>query len=424
MSQDKEAFWNMHTPTTLMIAPGGDTHSLRPLNWLLERGCRVVFSDRTDPLPEGREGYSFVPFPYPRGGRIFPKLFGKNLGDRLFGLSARTTVIRLAALRRRIRPSVTHVHWVDDRAYYCAKAGLRPLVLTVWGSDINNHFLPDANGAARKRIGETLASADLILIDSADLHEKCIALAGRNVPTEVIIHGVNTDLFRPGYEAAAEEWRCRLSIPPAAAVLLSIRKWTSLYRHESILEAFARALPRLNSEAYLVFKIVKGNSMHGALYEKQLRDLTVKLGLCEMVRWMDEVPFDALPAVYSFADVILSYPSMDAFPVTFFEAAACECPVISCMLPAYSGTFAEEYFQMVSPDEPSELSDAIVKFVNEKRTASRDRLPELRRIVCQHYDERIVSGKLIDLYLQFLSPGKALTSIDRQSNSGSDQCLI
>lgn len=398
--QDK-AFPNMNTPKVLMIAPGGVIHSLRPLNWLLERGCQVVFSDNFNPFPERREGFTFMPFPYPRGSGLFPKILGNNFGARL---SVWTTTLRLKILWRRIRPTIIHVHWVDNRAYYCAKAGLHPLVLTVWGSDINDHFLPDADPAFRQRVGEALAGADLILIDAADLREKCAKLAGREVPTELITLGIDTDRFCPGYEQEGKEWRRRLSIPDEATVLLSIRAWSPLYRHESLLEAFARALPRLSHEAVLVFKILKSPNMDRTFYEKKMRDLAEKLGVTRMVRWMEEVPLNLLPEVYSFADVILNYPSMDAFPVTFLEAAACERPVISCRLPAYAGTFAEEYFHLVSSEDLSELSDAIVEFVNQNHTESRTRLAEVRRIVCRDHDERIAAGRLLDIYHKLSSP--------------------
>ena len=384
-----------------MIAPWRDIHSIRPLNWLLERGCRVVFSGASNPFPAGREGYTFLRFPYPRGGRVFPKLLGDEIGTRL---SAWTTVARLKVLWRRIRPTITHVHWVDDRAYYCVKAGLRPLVLTVWGTDINKHFLPDANLAYRHRVGEALAGADIILIDSADMHKKCAELAGQDVPTVLFSQGIKTDRFRPGYEQAALEWRRKLNISPDATVLLSIRGWSPLYRHENILEAFARALPLFKSEAVLVFKILERVYADRALYEKEIRSLAEKLGVAQKVRWMEEVPLHLLPEIYSFANVILNYPSMDAFPVTFLEAAACECPVISCRLPAYAGTFAEEYFYLVSPDHLSELSNAMVEFVNQDRAASRGRLPELRRMMCRDYDEGIVSGRLLDIYHKISSP--------------------
>lgn len=134
-----------------------------------------------------------------------------------------------------------------------------------------------------------------------------------------------------------------------------------------------------------------------------MRDLAEQLGVGEKVRWMESVPIDHLPQIYSFADVVINYPSMDAFPVTFLEAAACECSVISCQLPAYVGTFAEEYFRMVSPDDLSDLSDAMVQFVNGPSMESQGRLSQLRELVCRTYDEKIVADRLLDIYRKLSS---------------------
>lgn len=390
----------MPTPKVLMIAPGGDIHSLRPLNWLLQDGYRVVFCNGVDPFPDGREGYEFINFPYTRGAGLLRKVLGEHIGILL---SLWLSTIRLKRLWRRTRPDLVHVHWINDRAYCCMRADLHPLVLTAWGGDIHGLFLPSTSQAFRHRVGETLANADIILADSADMYGKCAELAGREVPVELITQGVNTDRFHPGFAQEALEWRCRLNISESATVLLSIRGWSPLYRHESILKAFAQALPQLHSEAVLVLKILKRATMDRALYETQMRALARELGLDYAVRWMEAVPLDLLPELYSFADVIINYPSRDAFPVTFLEAAACECPVITCRLPAYAGTFAEDYYHLVSSDDHSELSDAIVAFVNGGRDASRATLHELRREVCRKFDEQIASQQLIDIYQKVAS---------------------
>ena len=381
-----------------MLASWPSIHSQRPLNWLLENGCDVVFVDRKNPYPEGRDRYQFLPYPGPRGTRYYGRL-GPRVASR-FGLW--TVALQLRLLWRRIRPDVVHLHWVNRHAYHCVKAGLRPLVLSVWGSDINRHFLPAADPEYRRIIGQALAHADLVIVDAQGMAEKCALLAGCEIRTELLHLGVNTKTFRPGYGQAANEWRRRLAVPGDAKVLLSIRIWRPQYGHHVILEAFSQALPRLQTDCVLVFKIYPISSHDSTAYEIELRRRAEQLGIARWVRWMEEVTFAQLPEIYAFADVIVNYPSMDTFPVTFLEAAACERPVISIRLPSYQGTFAERYFRMVEPGEVTDLANAIVELINQPSGQTARLLSEARRVVEQEYNESIYIQRLLDIYREFV----------------------
>lgn len=379
----------------LMIAPGHSIHSKRPLIWLLENGFDVTFVDSTNPYPEGRDRYQFIPYPIPRGRRYY-----KMVGERIASwLSLWTIVIQLRVLWHRVRPDITHVHWVDRRAYHCVKAGLRPLVLSAWGTDINRHFLPDANPENCRIIGQTLAYADRVIVETPFMAERCDLLAGREVNTEVLVLGVNTKLFQPGYDRAAIEWRRKLAVPTDSRVLLSPRGWAKLYGHHLILEAFSQARPRLKANAVLAFIVYNRSSYSESIaYKAELRRRVEELGIAQWVRWIDEVPMARLPEIYAFADVIINFPAMDSFPFTFLEAAACKRPVISCRLPSYRDTFAERYFRMVELGSIVELADAIVEEVN-KDPAQRTRfLSEARRVVEREYDESIYIKRLLNIY--------------------------
>jgi glycosyltransferase involved in cell wall biosynthesis len=148
-----------------------------------------------------------------------------------------------------------------------------------------------------------------------------------------------------------------LAIPENAKVFLSIRGWSHFNRHHTILEAFARALPDMKFKPYLIFKKYS-STIESDNYQMELNELAKKFGITEYIRIMDEVEYNQMPIVYAFSDVIINYPSVDAFPVTFLEAAACERPVITCRLPSYENTFAEKYFRMVSSDSIEELMTA------------------------------------------------------------------
>src|SRR6266566_5483001 len=163
----------------LMLAPGSWLHSKRTLNCLLESGHEVTFVDGDNPLPEGHQGYTFLP--YPRSGRRFyKKLLGESLGNRI---AEKLVVAQLRKLWREFRPDVVHVCWLDKRAYQCVQAGLKPLVLSVWGSDLNSQFLSDARPHDVSMIAQALSSADLTVVDAPDMHQKCSVLAGKEIRT-------------------------------------------------------------------------------------------------------------------------------------------------------------------------------------------------------------------------------------------------
>jgi len=378
-----------------MVGPGTDIHALRPLRWLLERGCQVTFCDATNPFPSGQAGYTYKPFPEPRGCRWLHRPGGRRLASLY---AAITVPPKLKRLWRDVQPDITHVHWVDAHSFHCARAGIRPLVLSVWGSDINRLLDPDAGSLLKYQVGYALRAADRVLIDSADMHDKCARIAKQPVATELFNLGVDTTRFRPGYQTEAAEWRHTLGVTPETTVFLSMRGWSPLYRHATILEAFAAALPRFRSPAVLVFKVLQRSSADRAAYEKQMRELAAELGVSGHLRWMGEVPMSRLPEIYAMADAIVNYPSMDAFPVTFLEAAASERPVISGRLPAYDGTFAERYFNLVSSDDVTALADAMVDFASPSRRTSPAKLAELRRLIIDQFDERLVADRLLRLY--------------------------
>jgi len=392
----------------LMLAPGKSIHSKRSLSWLLESGCHVTFMDYTDPRPQGAnsQSYRFIPYLGMRGRRFYRLVLGSGMADRL-GLGLGTFWLRLA--ERYVKPDIVHVQWVDHRAYCCLKAGLRPLVLSAWGTDINKHFLPGAEGKkgrsqARRMIGETLAGADLVIGHAPDIVAKCALLAGSEIRTEVLTFGVDTTVFHPGYREAAIELRHRLDVPQDATVLLSIRGLMPTYGHHLILEAFAQAQPRLKAAPILVFR--KFAAVEA--YEAELCRQVEELGVGQWVRWLDQVPFDQMPAVYALADLIVSYPAMDAFPVTFMEAAACERPVITCRLPSYQGTFAEKYFYMVEPENVAALAETIVKAASQDPADRAERLSEARRVAVQEYDESVSARRLLELYQVVVSEANNL----------------
>lgn len=380
----------------MMLAPGGSVHSARPLAWLLERGCEVLFVDDVRPRPRGDGAFTHAPNPLAAGRRRW-------LGWRL---SHRLAYARLRQLYRRFRPDIVHVHWVDQRALACADCGLRPLILTVWGSDINRLFESGIDASYRRRIGETLSAADLVIVDSADMPAKCEELANGPVSTALLPLGIDTAKFRPVSAETRSQWRRRMGIEGDATVFMSVRAWGPRYGHDQILEAFALARQRTPRTMALVFKVYNTKDYpEASALEVALRRRVEELGLERDIRWLTEVSVDELPALYGAADVIVNYPSMDAFPVTFIESAACQCPVISIDLPAYRGTFVHDYFAIVPADDVEALAAAIQMHAERDGAEARLKLAPARDLMIREFDEATTAARLLAHYAQVAQTG-------------------
>jgi glycosyltransferase involved in cell wall biosynthesis len=390
---NRREYWKKAKMRILMLAPGSWIHTKRTLNCLLKSGHEVTLIDGHNPLPEGRDGFNFLAYPR-TGSRFYRRLIGKN---RAYSIAKFLVTAQLRKIWKELKPDVVHVCWLDERAHHCVQAGIKPLMLSVWGSDVNLHLLAEAQPDQVKMVAGALASADVTVVDAPDMHGKCSTLAGKPIRTEELHLGADTQLFKPDPEGA-KGLRQRLEIPSGAKVLVSVRAMAARYGHKVILEAFARAFPRLNHGAYLVFKDYSGSDPS---YLLSLRWLARECGIEKSVRWIGELPLEKLPELYALSEAIINFPTMDAFPVTFIEAAACERMVITCKQQSYEGTFAEKYFRMVEAGNAEALTDAIVDLLNEtpsQREQRLVRLSELRQFVLREYDETVFSRRLSELY--------------------------
>lgn len=337
----------------LLLAHGTSVHTVRFIRALLTRGYHVTLVDSTNPKDDFGDSSKFSCVEY-------PKLLGpERLGLRTLNRLGRYLIaVRMRAVWKKARPDVVHVHWVDGRAEVCALARLRPLVLTCWGSDINNLFASEfSDDWHRQRIVRALRAADHITADSPEVLARCEALAGHSIRGSIFYFGIDFDKFRPANSEEARQARHKLGIAERARVILSVRALRPLMGHLQVLEAFANlAGDTKHSDALLAFKrylpIADG-------YEDRLRARVSALGLDERVIWLEAVPNEEMPLHYAVADVIVNYPERDGFPVTFFEATACRRPVVTSWLPAYQGVFDAECFWTATPGDEAALTQAL-----------------------------------------------------------------
>jgi glycosyltransferase involved in cell wall biosynthesis len=373
--------------TIMMVAPAPSVHTRRFAEALLSKGHRVVGVCETNPFPEGREGFSYALLPHPRPGSslvhgLLDRLLGYTTVERMI---MRAAGLWLRALWYWYRPTVVHRLSLDRKANVCLSAGLRPLVLNPWGTDVNRHFLPDADPFERELCCEALRGADLVICDAPEMVERCAEVAGVPVESALLHLGVDTELFFPMGPGAGRPWRERLEIPQDAKVFFSARAWHPRYSHHLVLEAFSEASGRISGNTFLVFKTYNVEQYPEARdYEAQLKHRAEELGISERVRWLKAVEHEQLPELYAMADVVVNFPQMDTLGITLMEAALCERPLISCGLLGYRGTFVERYARLVPPGDTEGLAEAMVDVI-ELSPPKRSFLEEARRAVESEY---------------------------------------
>ncbi len=314
-----------------------------------------------------------------------------------------TAVANLQQLATQIRPHLVHAHNLGMAGIYAAAANLHPLVVSTWGglNPLLEGGWPAGPPEAVRRI---LAAADALVVGVAGLVAPVRQFLRPNTPVIVAPLGCDTQRFAPQPATTAATWRRALRIPDTAAVLLSPRGWNPIYQHEQIITALAMARPRLQRPVVLVFSQLGRNSAPGEAEACQalVRTRAVELGLSDMLRWTPTVIYDLMPTLYALADLVISYPTTDALASTLIEVAACERPMISSRLPAYTGTFVEEFATLVDPTRPDELADAIVALVNQPVVERAVQLQAARAAVVEHHDESLARGQILQLYTELV----------------------
>ena len=313
-------------------------HCRRYLSLLQAENCDVFVLDYSrSGRPPSLSYFRYLSGPW-QGLRLFEWLFSRRIAREL---SEKFVRLQLRLLFALFRPDIVHVQWIGDWAWRIARAGATPLVLTAWGTDINQTCLPHFDPGLRRQIREALTLSDLLIADSDDLIDRAIALADKPLKSISLPIGIDTKLFRPGYVEEAAEWRRELGIPHAATVILSPRALREEYGHHFILESFATATAENGDDKYLVMKDFDGRDRH---YRTSLIELAAQRGVDARVRILNQVDYSKLPILYSMADLAVNFPIADAFPVTFLECLACELPMLTNRLPAYSSHGLARHF--------------------------------------------------------------------------------
>jgi glycosyltransferase involved in cell wall biosynthesis len=360
-------------------------HCKRYIRLLQLAGCDVTFVEYRHIRPPAipNVGYRRYPHRY----RSLEKILGIGAAHLL-----RRQSMRL--LWRLVRPDICHAHWIGDELCHIARAGLRPLVATAWGSDLNVPAKAAVSDTVRERTAAALRLIDHLIVDSDDMAATAEKLAGKKLNTTLLPIGIDTHQFRPGLREQRNDWRKKLRIDPDAIVLISPRQLAENYRHSEVIRAFA-ALERQHRRQ--TFLIIRTFGHRFGVSKTELQRLADNLNVSDQLRWVGDVEYAELPGLYAASDLAVNFPIMDAFPVTFLECFACGVPIISNRLESYASNGVSPYLMFVEDDSVGALTTTM-----EAAIGRLDQLQalaaEAREHVVRNFDERVTARILKQIY--------------------------
>jgi L-malate glycosyltransferase len=235
-----------------------------------------------------------------------------------FGLGKAGYLLATPVLKRlaaRLKPEVVHAQYVTSYGFVAAAAGLKPLVLTAWGSDVL--VSPQQSSIARWLTRYALSRAQQITTVAEHMNASVIALGAPASKVIAAPFGVDTSLFMLPDTPRAPS-------PPLR--IISTRNFAPMYSVHSVVEA-ARLVH--SHGVCLMLDLVGAGPLRAAL-ETQVHEA----GLVDQVRFHGHVDHPRLVKLLGAAHVFITSALSDGNNVSLNEAMACGCFPIATNIPA------------------------------------------------------------------------------------------
>lgn len=234
------------------------------------------------------------------------------------GLGKAGYLLAIPALRRlaaRLKPDVAHAQYVTSYGFIAAMAGLKPLVVTAWGTDVL--ISPKESRLSRWLATRAVTAADQVTTVAEHMNAAVVALGVPAAKVAAMPFGVDTVLFHPPAEPPASE-------PPLRVI--STRNFAPVYSVHTVIEAVRQATARGLAVA---LDLVGDGPLRG-----ELEAAVQAANLTGVTTFHGHVAAPVLAALLGRAHVFLSSSVSDGNNVSLNEAMACGCFPLATDIPA------------------------------------------------------------------------------------------
>ncbi|MDW4496924.1 glycosyltransferase family 4 protein [Sulfitobacter sp. D35] len=217
-------------------------------------------------------------------------------------------------------------------------------------------------------------------------------------PSQVIMHGIDTEAFAPSGDRGA--LRRGLDLPDDGQLIGCYGR----IRESKGTDVFAEAMigllaDRPNAVALIMGRAVKAHEG----FERDLRTRVADAGMENRIRFLPEVATHEIADWYRVLDLYVAPQRWEGFGLTPLEAMACGVPVVATRVGAFEALVAEgETGALVPPDNPEAIRDACAAILDEPERLAVMSEAARRRVEHQFSIEK-EAATLVSLYRRLLS---------------------
>ena len=239
-----------------------------------------------------------------------------ELGTRLKGLRRMRFAPAIRNLARRLDVDLVHAHYLLPYGYWAAEAGIHPLVMSPWNTDIFTYGRDNPRG--RRRVRAAVAAGDDYVVSSIGNADETVRLGADPDRVHRIVWYVDLRPFGPEHRTPG--LAARYGWPDDSLVVLSLRN----YRPNTNLDVLLRAFHRVSKEEPRVRLIM---AARGGWIRDEIEGVLDELGLRDRVA-QHFAPPDELPELCASSDIGVSIASTDATPASMIESMASGLPMV------------------------------------------------------------------------------------------------
>lgn len=356
-----------------LLANAAALHTVRWANGLSELGVDVLL-------------YSAHPF----SSDLRPGIRQYSLSFRApwsYFIAAR----QLRRLLNEVRPDLLNAHYASGYGTLSRLCGYRPLILSVWGSDV--YDFPRKSRLHRRLIQQNLQHADVVCSISHAMASQCRSLCSHLRDVRVISWGVDTRQFRPMPNRQ----------PTSHITIGTVKVLTAKYGIDTLIRGFAICRDTLRTTRPEIASQLRLRIVGDGPDRKKLAGLAKALGVDHVTSFVGAVQHDQVPTELGKLDVYVAVSRLDSesFGVAIVEASACGKPVVVSDAGGLPEVVIDRTTGFVVPRESQmALANKLVQLATD--TDLREQLGQAGRShVKRTYDWHVDLARMCNLYAEF-----------------------